>query len=59
VPKSVDAQVTETVKEAFAKVPEALEGACCLEPLSSGTVVVLEAHCGHTYYNRQTSPPRR
>ena len=46
------AKVQEAVKEALAKVAEALECACCLEPLASGTAVALE--CGHTYCNRQT-----
>jgi hypothetical protein len=49
---SVDAKIKEALKEALAKVIEALEGACCLEPLAPGTAVALQ--CGHTYCNRQT-----
>jgi hypothetical protein len=49
---SVDAKVKEAVKEALAKVAEALECACCLGPLAPGTAAALE--CGHTYCNRQT-----
>jgi hypothetical protein len=48
---SVDAKVKAAVKEALAQVADALECACCFEPLAPGTAVALE--CGHTYCNRQ------
>ena len=46
--KSVDAEV----KEALAQVAEAIECACCLEPLAPGSAVAF--NCGHTYCNRAT-----
>ena len=48
---SVDAKVKAAVKEALAQVADALECACCFEPLAPGAAVALE--CGHTYCNRQ------
>ena len=48
---SVDAKVKAAVKEALEQVADALECACCFEPLAPGTAVALE--CGHTYCNRQ------
>ncbi len=48
---SVDAKVNAAVKEALEQVADALECACCFEPLAPGTAVALE--CGHTYCNRQ------
>jgi hypothetical protein len=46
------AKAQEAVKEALAKVAEALGCACCLEPLAPGTAAALD--CGHTYCNLQT-----
>jgi hypothetical protein len=48
---SVDAKVKAAVKEALEQVADALECACCFEPLAPGAAVALE--CGHTYCNRQ------
>ena len=48
---SVDAKVKAAVKEALAQVADALECACCFEPLAPVAAVALE--CGHTYCNRQ------
>ena len=48
---SVDAKVKAAVKEALAQVADALECACCLEPLAPGAAVALD--CGHTYCHRQ------
>ena len=43
---SVDAKV----REALAQVAEAIECACCFEPLAPGSAVAF--NCGHTYCNR-------
>ena len=51
---SVDAKVKAAVKEALAQVADALECACCFEPLAPGAAVALG--CGHTYCNRQACP---
>ena len=54
---SVDAKVKVAVKEALAKVAEALEGTCCLERARSEGLRELwhsSLQCGHTYCNRRT-----
>ena len=47
----MDAKVKAAVKEALAQVADALECACCFQPLAPGAAVAFE--CGHTYCNRQ------
>ena len=44
--------VRDAVREALAQVAEAIECACCLEPLAPGSAVAF--NCGHTYCNRAT-----
>jgi hypothetical protein len=51
LPASVDTKVKAAIKEALAQVADALECACCFEPLAPVPAVALE--CGNTYCNRQ------
>jgi hypothetical protein len=49
---SGDTKVRKAIREALVQVAQAMECACCLEPLTPGSTVAF--NCGHTFCNRAT-----